>query len=54
MSENKKTYTYADFLEWDDGVHAEVINGEIISISPSPTPKHQDLVDEFTAEFKMF
>ncbi len=54
MPEDKKSYTYADYLAWEHDVCAEVINGEIISMSPSPTPKHQNVVDELTAEFKMF
>lgn len=54
MQEGKKRYSYADYLTWENDVYAEVINGEIISMSPSPTPKHQDVVDELTAEFKMF
>lgn len=54
MPESEKTYTFADYLKWEEDVYAEVINGEIIGMSPSPTPKHQDVVDELTAEFKMF
>jgi Uma2 family endonuclease len=54
MPESKKTYSFADYLQWENDVCAEVVNGKIISMSPSPTPKHQDVVDEFTAEFKMF
>ncbi|MDQ0200816.1 Uma2 family endonuclease [Neobacillus ginsengisoli] len=53
MPESKK-YTYADYITWDEAAFSEVIEGEIISMSPSPTPKHQDVVDELTAEFKMF
>jgi len=54
MPEINKSYSYADYLAWENDVCAEVINGEIIGMSPSPTPKHQDVVDELTAEFKMF
>jgi Uma2 family endonuclease len=54
MPEGKRKYSYADYLSWDEDISFEVINGEIISMSPSPTPKHQDVVDELTAEFKMF
>lgn len=49
-----KTYTYDDYLSWEEDVQCEVINGEIINMTPSPTPKHQDIVDELTAEFKMY
>ncbi|WP_458414960.1 Uma2 family endonuclease [Schinkia sp. CFF1] len=49
-----KSYSYADYLSWDDDVLCEVIDGEIISMSPSPTPLHQDIADELTTEFKLF
>ena len=54
LPEDNKKYTYADYLGWENDVNAEVINGEIISMTPSPTPKHQDVVDELSAEFKMY
>ncbi|QKY68641.1 Uma2 family endonuclease [Lentibacillus sp. CBA3610] len=54
MLDRNKIYTYADYLALDDDVVLEVINGEVINMSPPPTPKHQDVVDELTAEFKMF
>ncbi|MFC5605000.1 Uma2 family endonuclease [Sporosarcina koreensis] len=50
----KKTYSYADYLEWDNDFNSEAIDGEIISMSPSPTPKHQDILGELFAELKMF
>ncbi|MCJ7840837.1 Uma2 family endonuclease [Lederbergia sp. NSJ-179] len=53
IPESKK-YTYADYMNWDEDVYIEVIEGEMISMSPSPTPRHQDVVGELTAEFKMF
>lgn len=54
MPRGNKTYSYADYLDWDNDFNSEAIDGEIISMSPSPTPKHQDIVGELTAEFKMF
>jgi Uma2 family endonuclease len=54
MPEGNKKYNYADYVALNEEVTYEVISGEIISMSPSPTPKHQDVVDELTAEFKMF
>lgn len=54
IPEDKKSYSYADCLAWEHDVCAEVIHGEIIRMPPSPTPKHQNVVDELTAEFKMF
>lgn len=37
---NEKTYTFSDYLKWENDVYAEVIEGEFIGMSPSPTPKH--------------
>lgn len=54
LPKGKKTYTYADYLEWDNDFTSEAINGEIINMTPSPTPKHQDIVGELFAELKMF
>jgi Uma2 family endonuclease len=51
---DKQNYSYADYLSWDEEVYCEVINGKIINMSPSPTPRHQDVLDELTAEFKMY
>ncbi|MFA1819667.1 Uma2 family endonuclease [Virgibacillus oceani] len=38
----------------EDNVIYEVISGKIISMSPSPTEKHQDVSGELSAELKMF
>jgi Uma2 family endonuclease len=54
LPEGKKKYSYADYIVLEDNVIYEVINGKIISMSPSPTEKHQDVRDELLAEFKMF
>jgi|SRR5690625_5221470 len=54
LSEEKKKFTYADYIALEDNVIYEVISGKIISMSPSPTEKHQDVSGELSAEFKMF
>lgn len=54
MPEEKRKYSYTEYMSLDEDFLCEVLDGEIISMSPSPTPKHQDVVDELTAEFKMF
>jgi Uma2 family endonuclease len=35
-----KSYTYADFLEWDEDFRAELLNGEIVMMA-APSSKHQ-------------
>lgn len=47
----KGRYTYADYVTWDEQFRCEVINGEIISMSPSPTPKHQRIQRELMINF---
>lgn len=54
MPNKNRKYSYADYCSWDEDFFCEVIDGDIISMSPSPTPRHQDVVDELTAEFKMY
>lgn len=54
MPEGIKNYTYADFVGLEEELFCEVIGGNVISMFPSPTPKHQDVVDELTAEFKFY
>jgi len=54
IPEENKNYTYADYLKLGEDISYEVINGEVINMSPSPTPRHQHVADELTAEFKMF
>jgi hypothetical protein len=29
-------YTYADYLEWDEGIRCEIIEGEALMIAPLP------------------
>ncbi|WP_340455134.1 Uma2 family endonuclease [Oceanobacillus sp. HCA-5259] len=54
MTLDNKKHSYADYVLEKEETY-EVIAGEILNMSlPSPTPKHQDVVAELTAEFKMF
>jgi Uma2 family endonuclease len=36
-----QTYSYADYLGWDDGRRWEVINGLAYDMSPAPNTEHQ-------------
>ncbi|MGJ7922937.1 Uma2 family endonuclease [Neobacillus sp. LXY-4] len=54
IPEGRTKYTYADYVALGQDIFFEMIDGNVISMSPSPTPKHQDVVDELTAEFKMY
>ena len=47
----KERYTFADVLEWPDDERAELINGEIFLMAPSPSRGHQGISVELTRQF---
>ncbi len=40
---HKKLHTYADYLQWDDSLRAEIINGEIFDMTPAPSREHREI-----------
>ena len=48
-----KHYTYADLLEWDDSVRAEIINGVLYMMSP-PLTIHQRILMRLSQRFANF
>lgn len=52
-SENKK-HSYADYLTWDEGERVEIIDGNIINMSPAPSRKHQQILRELSTAFTNF
>ena len=42
----KPRYTFADVLTWDEGERAEIIDGEVILMAPSPSRVHQGISGE--------
>lgn len=42
-------YTWQDYLTWPDEERWEVIDGEAYDMSPSPTPRHQNIAGNFFA-----
>jgi Uma2 family endonuclease len=42
LAEESQYYTYADFLEWDESTRAEIMDGEIVMMSP-PLRIHQKI-----------
>lgn len=40
---HKKLHTYADYLQRDDSVRAEIINGEIFDMTPAPSREHREI-----------
>lgn len=56
MSSNKrnKDFHYEKYLQLDDDVIFEVIDGEIHNMSPSPSVKHQKIARELLTEFNLY
>jgi Uma2 family endonuclease len=52
-NENRKKYTYADLLEWDESVRAEIINGELFMMAP-PLTRHQRILMKLSARLYAF
>jgi len=47
------SYTYEDWLNFDDGVHAEIIDGQIVMMAP-PSQRHEEIQVELTRQFANF
>ncbi|MDR0587211.1 MAG: Uma2 family endonuclease [Treponema sp.] len=52
-NKSRKKYTYADVLEWDESVRAEIINGELFMMAP-PLTQHQLILSELFFIIKRF
>jgi Uma2 family endonuclease len=48
-----QSYTYADFLEWDESLRAEIIDGEVYMMAP-PVRAHQEISGEMYGQFWAF
>ena len=51
--EEKEYYTYADYLEWDEEVRAEIINGVVYMMS-TPLTIHQRIVGRLSVKIATF
>ena len=49
-----KTYTYKDYLTFDENERIEIIDGEIINMSPVPSRAHQEIIMEIAAEIRNY
>ena len=50
----KKTYTYADYLQWTFKERVELIKGRIFKMSPAPNPMHQAVAMEISGQLWSF
>ncbi|AEF83680.1 conserved hypothetical protein [Treponema primitia ZAS-2] len=53
LAKEETYYTYADYLEWDEGVRCEIIDGEAFMMAP-PTRMHQGISGELFVKIKNF
>jgi Uma2 family endonuclease len=49
----KESYTYADVLEWDESLRAEIIDGKVFMMSP-PSTYHQSISGRLFYQFFHF
>lgn len=49
-----KTYTYKDYLTYDENERIEIIEGGIYNMSPAPSRIHQEIIMEISAEIRNY
>jgi len=48
------TYTYQDYKDFDDSIRCEIIEGEVVMMSPAPSVWHQDILSNLHFELRSF
>jgi Uma2 family endonuclease len=54
VNQPQSNYSYADYLKCPEDVRYEVLDGQIISMSPAPTTNHQHVQRELLIELGMY
>ena len=49
-----KTYTYKDYILYDENERIEIIDGTIYNMSPAPSRIHQKIIMELSAEIRNY
>lgn len=49
-----KHYTYADYLEWNEGERVELIHGSVFAMTPAPSRIHQEVLGRMFTEFSLY
>ena len=49
--ESEKSFTYSDYLSWDDGKKWELIEGKALCMSPAPAITHQQICHNIDGVF---
>ena len=50
----RKRYTYADYKQWPEDFRCELIDGEVVMMSPGPTPPHQRVKGRLFSKLDVF
>jgi Uma2 family endonuclease len=53
-AEDKKTYTYGDYLNWPESERWELIGGIPFNMTPAPSTNHQVIVGELFRQISTF
>jgi len=48
------TYTYQDYKNFDDSMRCEIIEGEVVMMTPAPSRFHQDISGNLYFKFRNF
>ena len=51
-AKKSNTYTYQDYKNFDDSMRCEIIEGEVVMMSPAPSGFHQDIILNIATFFK--
>jgi len=51
--EQKRKYSFKDYVEWPDNEKWEIIDGSLYNMAPAPGIKHQNIVSNFHMKLKM-
>ncbi|WP_172418502.1 Uma2 family endonuclease [Geobacillus icigianus] len=54
LGKERPPMTYKEYATWPEGKRCEVLDGNIISMAPSPTPEHQSISLQLSIEFGMY
>jgi Uma2 family endonuclease len=47
----EETFTYGDYLRWDDGERWELIDGVAYNMTPAPARRHQGILTQLAGQF---
>ena len=54
LAKESKTYTYNDYLTYDEGERIEIIDGNIYAMSPAPSRIHQKIIMKISNQLENY